>query len=289
MTDGELLRLHCYGRCGSNGQIGWLVVEPGTVRWEIGETVRRWILAPPVIHADPPLTVKRARLLAFGHHTGVVLRGREGVVCVVLAGGHYREAWPALVASGVEMVQERTWLRIGIREGIAGNPSEMIRWPRLRLRLRRGGGRRHDEYSGEEIVRFTGDGEPRLRVYCPARCGRHAGGGWLVIERGRVSFEIDASHRRGDPGPPVIHADAPVTLKWAHWEPWGIRGGLVLRSPEAVVTAYLTPDSYAQVRPALLASEIAVNEETSWFSIGFMEGLAGNPNENHSWVRPRIG
>lgn len=127
MTGAErapLLRIR-RGASGEFGAGGWLIVEPGAVRFEIAGVHRTaarlmsHVELPAVIHAKGPLVLKRARLLPPGLNTGLIIKGDEGVITVLTWGFMLGRLRDALARAGVELIEEPTWISIGVAEGRA--------------------------------------------------------------------------------------------------------------------------------------------------------------------------
>jgi hypothetical protein len=123
------MRIRSGGRWDRIGSAGWLVVEPGAVRWEFEQnrlrrTARRIATSepppPPVIHARLPITILRSRLAPPGVNRMLLLEGEEATVVV--------EAWlrwprirQALAAAGIPTAERVEWFSLGARELRAAN------------------------------------------------------------------------------------------------------------------------------------------------------------------------
>ena len=91
---------------------GRLIVEPGAVRFEFHDAGVTPEL-PPVIHARPPLIFLRARLLAPGLNSGLILHGDEGSVTVFTWWGLRTRVRRALADAEVAFFERVTWVSIG--------------------------------------------------------------------------------------------------------------------------------------------------------------------------------
>ena len=117
-----LLRIRRGAGSGDSGAGGWLIVEPGAVRFEVAgvHRVAARLMGhrelPAVIHAKGPVVLKRARLLPPGLNTGLIIQGDEGVVTVYTWGFILGRLRTALAQAGVELIEQPTWISIGVAE-----------------------------------------------------------------------------------------------------------------------------------------------------------------------------
>lgn len=107
-----LLRVRCGAQCGALTSGGHLIIEPGAARFEFNR-LHGVLGTPQVIHAEPPLVWKRARLLPPGLNSGLIMRGEEGTVTVFTWWGVRRRAQRALQEAGLAVREEPTWLSVG--------------------------------------------------------------------------------------------------------------------------------------------------------------------------------
>jgi hypothetical protein len=112
-----LLRMGCGAWSGRPISGGQLIVEPGTVRFEVAGAT---LAASPVIHARPPLMFMRARLLPPGFNSGLVLRGDEGTVTVFTGCGLRARLRRALDEAEVAFFERLTWVSVGWAAGASG-------------------------------------------------------------------------------------------------------------------------------------------------------------------------